>query len=240
MVRAYQPLKDELGITKIHVGIGGSMGGQQLLEWAVEEPDLFENIVPIATNAVHSAWGRAFNASQRMCIEIDPSWTEHDAAAGLKGMEVARSVALLSYRHYNTYEGTQQDDDGLENFRSESYQRYQGLKLSKRFNAFSYYALSRGMDSHNLGRGRGHVTKALNSIKAATLSIGVETDVLYPVQEQKFIADHIPGASYVSIDSLYGHDGFLLEYEKIEKLIGDFINREKETLSISKKEHGRA
>jgi homoserine O-acetyltransferase len=240
MVRAYQPLKDELGIEKIHVGIGGSMGGQQLLEWAVEEPELFENIVPIATNAVHSAWGRAFNASQRMSIEIDPSWAENDPAAGLKGMEVARSIALLSYRHYNTYEGTQQDDDGLENYRSESYQRYQGLKLSKRFNAFSYYALSKGMDSHNLGRGRGHVTKALNSIKAATLSIGVETDVLYPVQEQKFIADHIPGASYVSIDSLYGHDGFLLEYEKIEKLIGDFIKPKKETLSISKKEHGRA
>jgi homoserine O-acetyltransferase len=94
------------------------------------------------------------------------------------------------------------------------------------------------MDSHNLGRGRGGVIKALHSIKAATLSIGVESDLLYPVPEQKFIADHIPGAAYASIDSLYGHDGFLLEYEKIEKLIGDFIKPEKETLPI-KKEHGR-
>lgn len=240
MIRAYKPLRQELGIDKIHIGIGGSMGGQQLLEWAVEEPELFEYIVPIATNAVHSPWGRAFNASQRMCIETDPTWSQEDETAGLRGMEVARSIALLSYRHYATYEETQHDDDGLDGFRSESYQRYQGLKLSKRFNAFSYYALTKGMDSHNLGRSRGNVVKALNSINASTLSIGVESDLLYPVKEQQFIAEHIPGARYASIDSLYGHDGFLLEYEKIGKLIGDFINSEKETLSISKNEHGRA
>jgi homoserine O-acetyltransferase len=227
MVRAYEPLRIELGIERIHIGIGGSMGGQQLLEWAVENPDLFEHIVPIATNAVHSAWGRAFNASQRMCIENDPTWQNWEPEAGLKGMEIARSIALISYRHYRTYEATQQDDDRLENFKSESYQRYQGLKLSKRFNAFSYFALSKGMDSHNLGRGRGGLIKALKSIKAATLTIAVESDVLYPPVEQEFIAQHVPDARYESIDSLYGHDGFLLEYEKIEKIITDFITEVK-------------
>jgi homoserine O-acetyltransferase len=227
MVRAFEPLRRELGIEKIHIGIGGSMGGQQLLEWAVEDTELFEHIIPIATNAVHSAWGRAFNASQRMCIENDPTWQNRDPEAGMKGMEIARSIALISYRHYRTYEATQQDDDRLENFKSESYQRYQGLKLSKRFNAFSYYALSKGMDSHNLGRGRGSITEALNSIKAATLSIAVESDVLYPPSEQEFIAQHVPNASYESIDSMYGHDGFLLEYEKIEKIITDFITKVK-------------
>ena len=223
MVRAYQPLQKELGIEKIHLGIGGSMGGQQLLEWAVQDPDLFEFIVPIATNAVHSAWGRAFNASQRMCIETDATWNESKPTAGMKGMEVARSLALLSYRHYKTYEATQQDGDGIENFKSESYQNYQGLKLSRRFNAFSYYVLSKGMDSHNLGRGRGSVIAALNAIRSNTLSIGVDSDVLYPVSEQEFIAQHIPGASFVTIDSMYGHDGFLLEYEKIETIIAQFI-----------------
>ena len=227
MVRAYEPLRRELGISRIHIGIGGSMGGQQLLEWAVEATDLFEHIIPIATNAVHSAWGRAFNASQRMCIENDPTWQNLDPEAGLKGMEIARSIALISYRHYRTYEATQQDDDRLENFKSESYQRYQGLKLAKRFNAFSYYVLSKGMDSHNLGRGRGGIIKALNSIKAATLSIAVESDLLYPASEQEFIAQHVPGASYESIDSLYGHDGFLLEYGKIETIITDFVNKVK-------------
>lgn len=225
MIRAYDPLRKELGIEKIHLGIGGSMGGQQLLEWAVEDPDLFEFIIPIATNAEHSAWGRAFNASQRMCIETDATWLNNDPDAGLKGMEVARSVALISYRHYKTYEATQQDNEGLENFKSESYQRYQGLKLSKRFNAFSYYTLSKGMDSHNVGRGRGGVVNALGSIRSYTLSIGVESDVLYPLQEQEFIAANIPGAKFVSIDSLYGHDGFLLEFEKIEKIITEFVNQ---------------
>jgi len=107
MIRAYQPLKNELGINKIYLGIGGSMGGQQLLEWAIEEPELFEYIVPIATNAVHSPWGIAFNASQRWCIENDNSWKKKQPAAGLEGMKIARSFALISYRHYHSYQDAQ-------------------------------------------------------------------------------------------------------------------------------------
>jgi homoserine O-acetyltransferase len=96
MIRSYQLLKDSLGIRKIYVGIGGSMGGQQLLEWAIDEPTLFSNIIPIATNAFHSAWGIAFNASQRMAIEADCTWDKRSDNAGMEGMKVARSMALLS------------------------------------------------------------------------------------------------------------------------------------------------
>jgi len=225
MVRAYRLLQEELGIRRIHVGIGGSMGGQQLLEWAIEDPDLFGHIVPIATNAVHSAWGRAFNASQRMCIEADASWPSEDPEAGLKGMEVARSVALISYRNYHTYAATQADpDEALEDFRSESYQRYQGLKLSRRFNAFSYYMLSKGMDAHNVGRGRGGAAAALSRIRARTLVIAVDSDLLFPPAEQAFIAGHVPEARLETIHSLYGHDGFLLEFDKIGRLIRPFVN----------------
>ena len=81
MIRSYQPLKEFLGIEKIKIGIGGSMGGQQLLEWAIEEPELFEYIFPIGTNAQHSPWGIALNASQRMCIEADSSWKENNKYA---------------------------------------------------------------------------------------------------------------------------------------------------------------
>ena len=139
MVRAYQPLKNYLGINKIYVGLGGSMGGQQLLEWAVEEPELFDHIIPIATNAFHSPWAIAFNASQRMCIEADSTWKNKNADAGITGMKVARSVALLSYRNYETYLFAQSEksNDAIDNFKSDSYQRYQGEKLAKRFNAFS-------------------------------------------------------------------------------------------------------
>ena len=225
MIRSYQPLRKFLGIRKIFAGIGGSMGGQQVLEWAVDEPDLFEFIFPIATNAFHSPWGIAFNASQRMCIETDHTWFTQDPDAGIEGMKVARSVALISYRNYETYR-LRQAENSIEltsNFKSASYQRYQGDKLARRFNAFSYYKLSESMDSHNIGRGRGSVEKALQSIKANTLAIGIKTDILFPAQEQVFIATNVPGGSFEMIESLYGHDGFLLEYEQIGKLIVEFI-----------------
>ncbi len=227
MVRSYQPLKEFLGFEKIKIGIGGSMGGQQLLEWAIEEPDLFEYIFPIGTNAQHSPWGIALNAAQRMSIEADKTWKEKNANAGMEGMKAARSIALISYRHYETYSATQKEDhlELIEKFKSESYQKYQGEKLGKRFNAFSYYFLSKGMDSHNVGRGRGSVEKALDKINAKALAIGITTDILFPVNEQKLIAKNIPKGEFVEINSLYGHDGFLLEYEQIERIISDFLKK---------------
>jgi homoserine O-acetyltransferase/O-succinyltransferase len=225
MVRAYHHLKNHLGIDKIYIGIGGSMGGQQLLEWAIEQPDLFENIFPVATNAQHSPWGIAFNASQRMAIETDITWKEKHAEAGIEGMKVARSIALISYRHYDTYLKSQKEkeDGSIQNYRSESYQRYQGEKLARRFNAFSYYKLSQGMDSHNVGRGRESIEDALKKIKARTLVIGIETDILFPLVEQQFLAINIPTSAYVAIRSHYGHDGFLLEFDQIEQIIREFL-----------------
>lgn len=226
MVCAYKLLKDNLGIKKVAIGMGGSMGGQQLLEWAIIEPELFEVIVPLATNAKHSPWGIAFNASQRMAIEQDSTWKNKDATAGMEGMKVARSIALISYRHYDTYLSSQTDIDEskLENYKSESYQRYQGEKLATRFNAFSYYFLSKSMDAHNVGRNRGSVENALQKITAKTLVIGITTDVLFPIQEQIFLFENIKNAKIELIESPYGHDGFLTEGEKINNLILNFIN----------------
>ena len=225
MANAYKLLKDNLEIKKIAIGIGGSMGGQQLLEWAIIEPNIFEIIIPIATNAKHSPWGIAFNASQRMAIEQDATWINSEPTAGLQGMKVARSIALLSYRHYNTYYKSQADDaDKLSNFKSESYQLYQGEKLATRFNAFSYYFLSKGMDAHNVGRKRVSVENALSKITAKALVIGITTDILFPVEEQVFIFENIADAKLELIESPYGHDGFLTEGEKINDLILKFIN----------------
>lgn len=228
MVRAYRQLKTFLGVDAIHIGIGGSMGGQQLLEWAVEEPELFKFIFPIATNAQHSPWGIAFNTSQRMSIEADNTWPEKNPRAGITGMKAARAAALISYRHYSTYQQAQPRSNGFPFEEAgwngaASYQRYQGEKLAERFNAFSYYVLSQSMDAHNVGRGRVSVQAALQTIRAQTLTIGIETDILFPVEEQQFIAAQIPGAAYSVINSAYGHDGFLLEFEQMETLIKDFI-----------------
>ncbi len=236
MVHAYHHLKNYLGISAIHIGIGGSMGGQQLLEWAIEEPTLFEYIFPIATNAFHSAWGVAFNASQRFAIENDATWKEQHVDAGLDGMKTARSIALLSYRSYNTYKLTQKviSDDLKNNERgAESYQLYQGEKLAKRFNAFSYHFLSKGMDSHNVGRNRESAEKALEQIRAKALVIGISSDLLFPLVEQEFLAAHIPHAEYRAIHSPYGHDGFLLEYEQIEEAIKTFLYNNVEEKSFA-------
>ncbi len=235
MVRTYCSLRKHLGVEKIQVGIGGSMGGQQLLEWAIEEPGLFEHIVAMATNAQHSPWGIAFNASQRMCIEADATWKENQPEAGLQGMKAARSVALLSYRNNTTYNFTQPRDKKTAwpvshpfgGDAAESYQRYQGEKLAKRFNAFSYYRLSQAMDAHDVGRGRNSVEEALSRIQAKALVIGITNDLLFPPEEQQRIADHIPDAEYQLIESSYGHDGFLLEYEKLEKLLRPFLKEGK-------------
>jgi len=224
MVNAFDALRKHLGIEKIFLGIGASMGGQQLLYWSTQQPDLFKFIVPIATNAFHSPWGKAFNASQRMCIENDSTWSQENEQAGMEGMKVARSVALISYRHYETYDQTQQDaDKAIENTRSESYQRYQGEKLAKRFNAISYYMLTKSMDSHHLGRGILEAEEMLAKINSKTLIIGISSDLLFPVKEQQFLAAHIPGARLEVIDSIYGHDGFLLENDRITSLLNDLI-----------------
>lgn len=232
MVRAYKYLKDSLGIQKIKIGIGGSMGGQQLLEWAIEDPELFENIVPIATNAFHSPWGRAFNASQRHCIELDPTWKLNNPDAGMNGMKIARGVALISYRNQETYNFYQADTDlnSVGPYKSESYQIYQGEKLAARFNAFSYYCLSQSMDSHNVGRGRAGIPAALKKIKAKTQLIGIQSDLLFTEKEQVFLFEHIPDATLNMISSNYGHDGFLLEYEAISAIVFDFLEKENTAL----------
>jgi homoserine O-acetyltransferase len=236
MVHAYQPLREFLGIRKIHIGIGGSMGGQQLLEWAIEEPDVFEFIFPIATNAWHSSWGVAFNATQRMCIEADQTWLQKNPLSGIRGMKAARACALISYRNYVTYSHSQPivstknflAINASEDARAgaSSYQRYQGEKLARRFNAFSYNFLSMGMDAHHVGRGRAGTEAALQQIKAKTLVIGLTTDILFPLSEQQFLAKNIVGANFIPIGSLYGHDGFLLEFDQIENLIKNFISNQ--------------
>jgi homoserine O-acetyltransferase len=221
VVGTLEILRQELAIRKIKICIGGSLGGQQALEWAVEVPDLCEELVVIASNALHSPWGVAFNESQRMAIEADPTFNEEQPEAGSMGMRAARSVALLSYRNYDTYNFTQARDnpDQIDEFRASSYQQYQGDKFVKRFNAFSYWILSKIMDSHNVGRNRGGIVHALGQVKAKTLVLGIKSDLLFPLSEQQFVARHIPDAVFQEIDSLYGHDGFLIEYKQLAQVI---------------------
>jgi homoserine O-acetyltransferase len=225
IVKATILLREHLGIEKIHLLMGGSMGGYQCVEWAIMERERIENLVLVATAARESAWGIAIHTSQRLAIETDPTFGDKAIAAGSRGLKTARAIGMLTYRNYRAFVNTQTDeDDRIENFRSESYIHYQGEKLVKRFNAYSYWLLTKSMDSHNAARDRGKMEAVLQTIKAKTLCIGISSDVLCPVDEQKFLAENIPGAKYVEIDSPFGHDGFLVEGEKIGEIVKDFLH----------------
>lgn len=216
-------LRKNLEIDSIAYLLGGSLGGQQALEWSVLEPEVIQKQILFSTNALHSPWGIAFNESQRMAISNDPTWESSTPDAGMEGMKVARAIALLSYRNYETYNRTQSRDAGqVDFFRANTYQNYQGEKLLKRFNAYSYWTLSKMFDSHDVGRGRGSIQKALEHVLAKTLVIGITSDILFPPIEQEKIAQFIPNAKYVEIDSTYGHDGFLIEFEAMTNAIVDW------------------
>jgi homoserine O-acetyltransferase len=225
MVKAQQLLAKHIGVDSIHTLIGGSLGGQQAVEWAIIEPDFIKNLILIASNAKHSPWGIAFNESQRLAIAADDSFNTNSLDAGAKGLKAARSMALLSYRGYKTYGISQQEDNDnvTDNYKASGYQNYQGDKLVARFNAYSYWYLTKSMDSHNVGRNRESIEKALSLIKARTLVIGIKSDLLFPTEEQQYLFKHIPGAAFAEFESYYGHDGFLIETEALTNIITSFF-----------------
>ncbi|NTS40572.1 homoserine O-acetyltransferase [Flavisolibacter sp. BT320] len=227
MVAAHVLLRQHLGIRGIHLLAGGSMGGYQVLEWAVMEPAIIQHIFLITTAAKETAWGIGIHTAQRMAIETDPTWQTNDLSAGREGLKVARAIGMVTYRSYESFVKTQTDTDDSkqDGFMASSYIKYQGEKLASRFTAVSYYTLSKAMDTHNLGRGRGSVEAALGSIRAKTLVIGITSDLLCPLQEQQLIAAHIPGATYAAIDSLYGHDGFLVETAAITDHLRNWLTQ---------------
>jgi homoserine O-acetyltransferase len=224
IVRVHEILRKYLGIRSIHTIIGSSIGGYQALEYSIMFPDIVKRLIFIASSAKQSPWAIAFNESQRLAIEADASFFMNDENGGKKGLKSARSIALLSYRTSFAYNKTQAEDDDnkTDSFKASSYQAYQGDKLVNRFNAWSYYRLTQLADSHNVGRGRGGVINALHSVKSLTLCIGIRSDILYPVDEQKFVAESVNSGTYAEIDSFFGHDGFLIETGQVSELIKEF------------------
>jgi homoserine O-acetyltransferase len=226
MVQANILLRKHLGVDHIYLLMGGSMGGYQALEWAVIEKEKIEKLFLIATSPSESAWGVAVHTAQRLAIEADHTWKDHSHDAGAKGLKAARAIGMLTYRNYGTFQEKQTDPDPekIDDFKASSYLNYQGDKLVKRFNAYSYWLLTKSMDSHHLGRGRGgDLIKVLQSINQPTLIIGIRSDILCPLDEQRFMADHIPNTRFIEIDSAYGHDGFIIETAQISRFLGEWL-----------------
>ena len=222
VVKAQLLLAEELRIDNIKVVIGGSFGGSQALEFAYSYSGKIENLILVASAALESAWGIAIHEAQRLAISADQTFGKPEG--GQEGLKAARAIGMLTYRTADSFIENQTDyDDRTSDFKASSYIRYQAEKLERRFNALSYFYLTKCMDSHNMGRGRGGLLKALSSITARTLVIGINTDQLLPTKLQKFLVNNLRNATYNEINSDFGHDGFLIETEKLTSLIKKFI-----------------
>ncbi len=227
MVKAHEVLRQHLGIKTIDVLVGGSIGGFQSLEWECTHPGTASHLVLIACSAKASPWVVAFNQSQRLALKADPTFARQEEGGGKNGLKAARSIALLSYRGSKAYNLSQQESRSeiLTGFKAESYQDYQGEKLVNRFDAYTYHTLTRAIDSHNVGRGRGGLQSALSRVRARTLVVGIDNDILFPLEDQHELAAHIPQAQFAEIHSDFGHDGFLLEWQQLENTIKPFIEK---------------
>jgi len=242
MVRVQARLADVLGIGRWHSVIGGSMGGMQALEWAAMLPNQVGSIVAIATCAAATAQQIAWWSSGRRAIALDPHWNAGDyyrAPPGEgphAGLALARMMSQITFRTDDVFtdrfgrdvvENLDGDFEMWQRFQVERYLEHHGHKLVRRFDANSYLALTKAMDLHDLGRGRGGVEAALARITSPALIMGVSSDVLYPSYQQRAIVDALCAAgtpaSYAEIDSPHGHDAFLLEGGQVGPAISDFL-----------------
>lgn len=226
-------LAHRLGIHRWAAVVGGSMGGQRALEWAVAFPDRVPHAVVMACGAQATAEEIALCSLQIRAIRADPAFRDgdyYDAAPGdgpWRGMSIARGIGQVSYRselelarHFGR--GRQGDEQPLEGGRYavESYLEYHGEKLASRFDANTYILLSQAMNHHDVGRSRGGARAALARIGGAVTLAGISSDRLYPLRLQHELAELIPGADGVTvIESLDGHDGFLTETEQVGTVI---------------------
>ncbi len=228
MARANLLLADHLGIDRVKAVVGGSIGGFQAMEMELLRPGFAERLIVAVCSAKTTPWDVALNESHRMAIRADRTFGERRQDAAQAGLAAARSIALLSYRGSLAYNATQQDpDDGLKRgtFRAATYQQYQGEKFIRRFDVYSYWTITEAFDSHDVGRGRGGCEAALATIGCPAMVIGITSDIIIPIVEQEFLSRHIPGAELSLIESDFGHDGFLVESEKLNAIIKPYIER---------------
>lgn len=239
MVRVQKRLLETLGVRRLRTVLGGSLGGMQVLEWAVMYPESVASIVPIATASAHSAWCIGLNEIGRQAIMLDPGWMGGEYPPDeqpAQGLSLARQVAMVSYRSDISFQrrfgrGLADPVRRLPNsiserppfFEVERYLHYQGEKLVRRFDANTYITITRAMDAHDLGPGRGSCKDALALIQCPALCVGISSDILYPPHEQQEIADGIPGGRYREIVSPNGHDAFLIEYEQLTSFVREFL-----------------
>lgn len=243
-------LRDDLKVNSIKCVVGGSFGGMQAVEFAAQAGSIksdfavddaagraapfVRSVIPIACGAAHTAWQIAMSEVQRQAIYMDPKWNNGNPSLDdppLKGLSVARQIGMISYRTPDGYESKfgRKTRDPKPAYGSgakwevKSYLEYQGYKFLSRFDPITYLKLTEQMDTHDVGRGRGGKKSALESVHIPAKVLGIDSDILYPINDQKELAQLFPNAELAIINSDAGHDGFLLEQDQVSEHITEFL-----------------
>lgn len=211
-------LQEELKVNSIRSVIGGSFGGMQAVEFMVQGGDYLKSAVPMACGARHTAWQIAISQVQRNAIYADPAWQAGSYAQATQGLALARQMGMISYRTAGGYQqkfGRETNDKGQ--WQVSSYLDYQGEKFLDRFDPITYVKLTEQMDTHD-------AADQLKNVDIPALVLGIDSDVLYPLEEQEQLTKLIPNAEMKVIHSTEGHDGFLLEQEQVGGFLTEFLN----------------
>ena len=242
MVHSQKKALEKLGIHQLHAVIGGSLGGMQVLEWGLLYPDWMTHLIPLAVTPTLNAYGIAYNAISRYAITNDPNWEEGYYSSDhtpTSGLATARMIGMISYRTDEMFhkkfgrsrKGASHENHKEPKYNVESYLHYQGNKLVGRFDANSYLYLLKAMDNHDISEGRGDLNFVNKRMKANVLAIGFKGDLIYPPEELEKLFYHGSSSQFYLVDTKFGHDGFLVEFEKW----GPHI---KEQISITNKIEG--
>ncbi|MCB9378925.1 MAG: homoserine O-acetyltransferase [Holophagales bacterium] len=228
-VRLQRLLLDRLGVRRVRLVVGGSLGGMQALEWALLDPRRVDAVASLSAAARHSAWAIAWSEIGRRAIATDPRFrggrypSDDPPRAGL---EAARAAAMVSYRSHPSFEsrfGRDRRADGV--YQVASYLAHQGDRLASRFDANAYLALLDAMDGHDLARGRGDLAEVLGGVRQAVWVLSATTDLLYPPVEQEALARGLPKGELATLETPFGHDAFLAEGERVNRLLAGFRAR---------------
>jgi homoserine O-acetyltransferase/O-succinyltransferase len=241
MVRTQKQLLDNLGVRRLEVVIGGSIGGQQALEWAVEFPDFVEKAVPVAATGALGPQGLGMSEIGRRAIMADPDWQGGDyygtGRSPETGLAIARMAGMLTYQsaegqweRFGREEATRPalHEEFGGRFEVESYLHYQGRDLTGRFDANSYLYLTRAMDLYDVGAGYDSHEEAYERIRAEVLFVGISSDWLFPAREVRAAAELAKAAGaeahYEEIESPNGHDAFLKDWDELRAAVGPFLD----------------
>jgi homoserine O-acetyltransferase len=241
MVRAQRRLIEHLGLSRLRAVVGGSIGGMQALEWAVTFPEMVELTIVLAATARFHAQGIAYNEVQRRAIMLDPRWRggEYEDGEGpAEGLAIARMLGMITYQsdalmtqRFDRRPATRPSGwpEFGDRFDVEGYLHYQGDALVRRFDANTYLYLSRAMDLHDVSLGYPSYEAALARIQSRVWLLGITTDILFPDSHVQALANDLVRAGkaveYWQLDSIHGHDGFLVEFEQMEPLLRRYLEQ---------------